>query len=170
MKLFTREEVAAIKKEYDFREREVSSGESSVFTVYDLDSADNYESEANLDKSQVLAPFNTTEPDEEEFIESIKPLVVKKAIRFMPKLREANRQYERDNNSRIDNGVYVHSMTFKQRVEAAQHISRTTSSQIDKGIMEEMEKMGFDKDFVRDSLSKNLHNCATTCHSLLAED
>eukprot|EP00826_Nyctotherus_ovalis_P026844 TRINITY_DN2093_c0_g1_i11.p1 TRINITY_DN2093_c0_g1~~TRINITY_DN2093_c0_g1_i11.p1 ORF type:complete len:213 (+),score=29.98 TRINITY_DN2093_c0_g1_i11:136-774(+) len=169
--LFTQEEMAAIRREYDFRERGAGSEDSSVFTVHNLDTTDKDESEVDLSKSQVLAPFNTNEPDGNEFIESITPLVVKKStIKFLSKLREVNRQYERDNNSNIDNGIYVKSMAFKQPVKTALPISRTTSNQIDRGIVEEMEKMGFERDFIKDSLSNNFHNCATTCYFLLSEN
>lgn len=55
-----------------------------------------------------MAPYNSKEPNENIFIEAISPMIIsKKAIKFCPKLREINRQYERNNNSKLDNGVYL---------------------------------------------------------------
>lgn len=135
-----------------------------------MDTTNKDDSDSDISKSQVLAPFNTVESSANEFIESIEPLVVKNDIKFSSKLREVNRQYERNNNSNIDNGIYVKSMTLKQPIKSANVKSRATLNQINNKVLEQMLKMGFEKDFIQNSLNRNLHNCATTCYYLLCED
>ena len=185
--LFTEEEISCIKKEYDFKERNkdksISEDESSVFTVHNLDTTVNNENEADLSKSAILAPFNSNEPNEQSFIESVQPLIIsKKAIKFCSKLREIDRQYERDNNSKIDNGVYLQSAISAlsspsspkgshlglTRSTASSTMMQSFTSQIDKSILNQMEKMGFDRSFTLTSLNSNVHNSATTCYYLLA--
>jgi len=96
--------------------------------------------------------------------------VTKKGIKFSSKLREVDRQYERDNNSNIDNGIYVRSMIFKEPTKSTSPISRAASNQANNKALEEMERMGFERAFVKNSLEKNMHNSATTCYYLLTED
>jgi hypothetical protein len=107
--LFNEEEVHSIRREYDFKERlkDASvSDTSSIFTVHNLDTENSEDTE--MSKSIVLAPYNTNESDEEELLSRVEPLVIsKRIIKFSSKLREVDRQYEKDNNSNIDNGIYV---------------------------------------------------------------
>ena len=110
--MFSKEEIRSIKEEFDYRERlkdqSANEDEVSIFTVHNLDTTESAENGADLSKSTILAPFNSNEPREQEFIESVKPLVVaKRTLKFSSKLREIDRQYERNNNSKLDNGVYV---------------------------------------------------------------
>lgn len=104
----------AIRQEYSFKEhsKEDSISDdtgSSIFTEHKLDTTENdAENDPDLSKSTVLAPFNSLEPNGDEFIESVsKKAVNKRAIKFHSKLREFDRKYERNNNSQLDNGVYV---------------------------------------------------------------
>ncbi len=194
--LFTEEEINAIKKEYDYKERQkdnsVSAEESSVFTVHGLNTtAENNDSESDLSKSAILAPFNSNEPDERSFVDSVQPLVISKhTIKFCSKLREIDRQYERDNNSKIDNGVYVqaallasppispkssgtkglHAGLTRSTAGSSTTQSSTPTNQLDKNVLEQMERMGFDRSFVIASLNGNVHNSATTCYYLMAEE
>eukprot|EP01022_Parablepharisma_sp_SALTPOND_P028334 TRINITY_DN70811_c2_g1_i1.p2 TRINITY_DN70811_c2_g1~~TRINITY_DN70811_c2_g1_i1.p2 ORF type:complete len:900 (+),score=54.88 TRINITY_DN70811_c2_g1_i1:3575-6274(+) len=109
--IFAAEEIENIMNEYRFKSQDKdssdSSANSSVFTEHKLDTAEN-ESENDLSKSTVLAPFNSVEQDAGQFFESIvNEIVPKKMLKFSSKLREYDRKYERDNNSQLDNGVYV---------------------------------------------------------------
>jgi len=110
--LFSEDEVHSIKKEYDFKERlkDTSvSDTSSIFTIHNLDTENSDDTE--MSKSVVLAPYNTNESDEEELLNNVEPLIIsKRAIKFSSKLREVNRQYEKDNNSNIDNGIYINPL------------------------------------------------------------
>eukprot|EP00826_Nyctotherus_ovalis_P044005 TRINITY_DN4706_c0_g1_i14.p2 TRINITY_DN4706_c0_g1~~TRINITY_DN4706_c0_g1_i14.p2 ORF type:complete len:110 (-),score=20.43 TRINITY_DN4706_c0_g1_i14:100-429(-) len=109
-------------------------------------------------------------------MEEMKELIVsRKSVKFCSKLREVDRQYERDNNSNIDNGVYVQGLggmgSFKGHSAHSTEANtlQTYSSQISKKILTTMEGMGFDQLFVISSLNTNAHNCASTCYHLLAE-
>ena len=61
-------------------------------------------------KSIVLAPFNSTltHISQELYLrEDIKDLIIdKKSIKFAVKAKEIDRQYEKNNNADLDNGVY----------------------------------------------------------------
>jgi hypothetical protein len=168
----------AIKKEYDFKERLNGSSfseESSLFTVHNLDTSENNEASDDLSKSDVLAPFNTNEDNSDKFLKSIEPMIVsRKMLKFSSKLREVNRKYERDNNSNIDNGVYIQGTQLgSPRMYSAKSTATTTiqtaSNQIDKQVLEKMERMGFDKTFVLSSLNSGVHNNATTCYYLMVD-
>jgi hypothetical protein len=54
-----------------------------------------------------LAPFNSTQTDKSEasFI-SPEEIVPKSIVKFKAKVREVDRQFERNNNCEVDNGVY----------------------------------------------------------------
>lgn len=82
----------------------------------------------DLTKSTILAPFNTPEPEEKKFIIKIqKQLINKKIIKFSSKLREFDRRYERENNSQLDNGVYVQVVNDTQSPKTG---SSTTKSKV----------------------------------------
>ena len=169
-----------IKKEYDFRERvkcDCSMEESSIFTVHNLDTTDMNGSEDDLSKSSILAPFNSNETDEDKFMKSVEPMIVsRKIIKFCSKLREANRQYERDNNSNIDNGVYVQQVFTNSKHKSystkstASNTMQSCSNQINIKVVAKMEQMGLGKSFVLDSLKGNMHNNATACYYLLCDN
>lgn len=61
-------------------------------------------------RSVILAPFNSTISDDVHITENRKQmkelLAPRKAIKFIGKLVELNRQYELNNNAELDNGVY----------------------------------------------------------------
>jgi len=61
-------------------------------------------------KSVILAPFNSTRSNIDENFhmrKSVQELLIdKKNIKFAPKVKEVDRQYEANNNAELDNGVY----------------------------------------------------------------
>ena len=67
-------------------------------------------------KSIILAPFNSTVSEmngEEEsktpyvWPEEIRKMIVpKRVLKFAPKVKDLDRQYEHNNNADLDNGVY----------------------------------------------------------------
>ncbi len=136
-----------------------------------------------MSRSVILAPFNSLEQDQSAAQENARGLILpKKVIKFRSKLRELNRRYERDNNSKLDNGVYVQSavsVAIKKGDEKASrarisHLSNIVGTSehdhgVDRGILKSMETMGFDKSFVLASLDHNELNSATTLYYLLAE-
>lgn len=83
-------------------------------TEYALDTKN---SEANCDllknnstKSVILAPFNSTFSDKDspfDWSDSVKELIVpRRCLKFAPRCKDLNRQYEQNNNDELDNGVY----------------------------------------------------------------
>jgi len=55
-------------------------------------------------KSVILAPFNTSE--EQLDLNESDVQIEKAKIKFLPNVREYDRQFERNNNGELDNGVY----------------------------------------------------------------
>ena len=90
-----------------------------IFTEHNLDTKTNVGSllKNASTKSIILAPFNSTvseigideEGKEKPFIwpEEVRKLIVpKKVLKFAPKVKDLDRQYEHNNNADLDNGVY----------------------------------------------------------------
>jgi len=108
--LFSQEEIDSIKKEYSYKQKSQENSinedsNSSIFTEHNLDTTEN---DQDLSKSTILAPFNSIESKETIFMERVKRIAQnKKVIKFNSKIRECDRKYERNNNSKLDNGVYV---------------------------------------------------------------
>ena len=134
--------------------------------------------DTNLDasKSLILAPYNTGNEEQDEFISSIERKVInKKTIKFASKLRELNRRYERNNNSNIDNGIYVKSVLSKYTNKASierlimNNPEEGYQSEINDKILAKMVKFGFNKEGVIASINSNLHNSMTTCYYLFLE-
>jgi hypothetical protein len=59
-------------------------------------------------RSIILAPFNSTINEESQLShQQIKKLLLSPShLKFNPRCREVNRQYEQNNNAQLDNGVY----------------------------------------------------------------
>jgi hypothetical protein len=91
-------------------ERLEESSDASILTEHDLDSmntsfADNG---MELSKSTVLGPFNSLDNSSCSILQKLdEECGLGKKIKFKSKLREVDRKYERDNNSKVDNGMYV---------------------------------------------------------------
>jgi hypothetical protein len=114
------------------KDRTTNEDDVSIFTVHNLDTSESAENGADMSKSTILAPFNSNEPHEQEFVESVTPLVVpKRTLKFSSKLREFDRQYERNNNSKLDNGVYVSAPSNPGAKDKTQPFSKGSSH--DKG-------------------------------------
>jgi len=82
-------------------------------TEHDLDTKNSMEEGQLLNqstKSVILAPFNSTfscKSGNFSWSSSIKALIVpRKHLRFLPRCKDLNRQYEQNNNDELDNGVY----------------------------------------------------------------
>jgi len=110
--IFTEEEIDSIRNEYRFNalaNENLDESQSSIFTEHKLDTTEiDPENDPDLSKSAILAPFNTVENNPAEFLKQIEDKYLpKKTIKLHSKLREFDRRYERNNNSQLDNGVYV---------------------------------------------------------------
>ncbi len=82
--------------------------ECTLFTEHNLDSTQNELTKNITTKSIILAPFNSTRTHiSEEATEIVDTnLRDKAAIKFGAKVRDIDRQYEKNNNCELDNGVY----------------------------------------------------------------
>jgi len=111
--VFTNEEQELIKKEYTYNDssrqvRKDTLDPVDCFTEHNLDSI--YNSLKNHStKSVILAPFNSTHSKivspldliDQEMLES-----KHQVLQFSKRCREVDRQYEFNNNGKLDNGVY----------------------------------------------------------------
>ena len=87
-----------------------------MFTEHMLDSTQNSILKNCETKSVILAPFNSTKSnlqDENEYqppqelSDSIKELMEsRRIIKYGPRVRDIDKQYEINNNADLDNGVY----------------------------------------------------------------
>jgi len=98
--------------------------EEPLFTEHALDSTTNALMKNCTTKSVILAPFNSTrthlvrEQEEDQDVlpdegDNIPPLEIdrdlivdKRVIKYAPRVKDINRQYELNNNCEVDNGVY----------------------------------------------------------------
>lgn len=107
--LFTAQEKETIEKEYCCYRKEKRPGETgSLFTEQNIDSTQNELTRNNTSKSVILAPFNSTLTHQSEADSFDSRLVQdnKAIINFGAKVRDVDRQYEKNNNGDVDNGVY----------------------------------------------------------------
>lgn len=124
--IFNDEEKEVIRSEFTYndpsrfnRNEKVNRNEEpwDVFTELNLDSMNQTLRNAST-KSLILAPFNSSMSDVEEFFrESFKmaPIQAKKStIKFAARCRDQDRQYEINNNAELDNGVY-HKFVYSSK-------------------------------------------------------
>ena len=116
--IFKDEEKEVIRSEFTYndpsrfnRNERVNVEEEpwDCFTELNLDSMNQTLRNAS-EKSLILAPFNSTMSDVDQFFRSIlsmAPMEPKKDIlKFAARCRDQDRQYEINNNAELDNGVY----------------------------------------------------------------
>ena len=86
-----------------------SAYESDAFIDAALETIYNSELKNAETKSVILAPFNSTKSHIEtdlEFFEQVKEMIQeKRCIKFAPRVRDLDKQYEANNNADLDNGV-----------------------------------------------------------------
>lgn len=119
--LFTKEEKENIAKEFTNSKRQnrnasienvTSTVESDWFTEQNIDMTQSELTKNITSKSVILAPFNSTitDKDDDEISEKspikIGPIYHKRVIKLSAQVREIDRQYEKNNNCEVDNGVY----------------------------------------------------------------
>lgn len=108
VQLFSETEKEKIKKEYCYERRSHDDDSQTLFTEQNIDSTFNELTKNISTKSVVLAPFNSTQshnseaeiPGEEKIYKEKKEI-----IKFAAKVRDIDRQYEKNNNEDIDQGV-----------------------------------------------------------------
>ena len=115
--MFTKEEKENIEKEFTYSKRinrnqntleaMTSTIESDWFTEQNIDCSQSELTKNITSKSVILAPFNSTLTDHSEQPSISKELIAeRRVIKLCAKIREIDRQYEKNNNCEVDNGVY----------------------------------------------------------------
>jgi len=104
--LFTEVEKETIRKEYSYVKKSTNGTDTgTLFTEQNIDSTQNELTKNATTKSVILAPFNSTQSDFSNSNNA--PAVEKKCvIKFGAKVRDVDREYEKNNNGDLDNGVY----------------------------------------------------------------
>ena len=111
--LFSEKEKEVIIKEFCYSRRlnrntvEESREETSIFTEHNLETSMNDLTKNISSKSIILAPFNSTKTELSSIHLSVEDMIEdRKVLKLGTKVREVDRQYERNNNCELDNGVY----------------------------------------------------------------
>ncbi len=115
--MFTEQEKETIKNEFSYsdqdrlnrNETQNAGGHQDLFTEHMLDSTNNSLMKNCTTKSVILAPFNSTKSDinAPALNESMMALMQSKGcLKFAPRVRDIDKQYEINNNAELDNGVY----------------------------------------------------------------
>ena len=114
MNLFTNaEKILLSKSNIDFR---YANKEDLIenFTLKNLDSLQDTDNQNVNTKSFILAPFNSSLKKEESFLNK-DILIENEAIRMIGKAKDANRNYELNNNGEIDNGILINQPEGKEK-------------------------------------------------------
>jgi serine/threonine protein kinase len=110
-------------------------------------------------------------------------LVEKDLIEYSIKAKEFNFQYELNNNKEVDNGVLINSKSFANSSSSSFSNANTNRNEIENGykgleyiskdkieeILNQIECMGYDRDYVLRSVKNNLLNHASTIFFLLIQ-
>ena len=112
-----------------------------IFTEHGLDTKTNQNSllKNASTKSIILAPFNSTISDFDEGnkecykwpTEVMQMIIHKRVIKFNPKVKDIDRQYEQNNNADLDNGVYNNFANDEEEQKNSQDGSNHSSSSQD---------------------------------------
>ena len=186
IELLNAEEKNSIKKDF-FREHKTKEEDESIFTEYNLDATSKELGQNVSSKSIILAPFNTTDDKSETSIID-KSIIGKDRLIFSSKVRELNRQYERNNNCELDIGIYKDvSKPKKGSVSKPQRECVSTPSElnlrrtiplftmpkplmINEEVCKKMECFGFPHNVIVESLKANEMNHATATYFLLLDE
>eukprot|EP00826_Nyctotherus_ovalis_P037573 TRINITY_DN3435_c0_g3_i1.p1 TRINITY_DN3435_c0_g3~~TRINITY_DN3435_c0_g3_i1.p1 ORF type:complete len:828 (+),score=213.76 TRINITY_DN3435_c0_g3_i1:497-2980(+) len=194
--LFTSEEKEALEKQYCHTKR--NSDSNTLFTEQNVDSTFDEQLKNNTSKSAILAPFNSTRsnPDSSrDYVDSGWPIQEKREVLcFAAKARDIDRQYERNNNGDIDNGVYnkfvcesterspseVFSSSesglsdvytelarVKPKPNICLRFNEKKTVVIDESTLRTMEAFGYPQQYVAKCLNSNEFNHATATYYLL---
>ena len=192
--IFAKEEIETIAKEYMY------INDESLFTEQHVDSTENDLEKNVTSKSNILAPFNTSKNEDSIEKFSVKEIINEKKdlIKFSDKVRDIDRQYEKNNNAEIDNGVYNKlisaSSESENLIESDQSRNISMSIEdfeedkfvneneddeealnpieeniVDNDILQRMEDFGYSKEYMLECIRNKVLNYATTTYYLLLE-
>ena len=175
---------------------------------FDIKNLDTEEENFNLNiktKSIILAPFNSSISIDEDESNSYEEkendfknpdLIIKNGIiKFAPKVRDLNRNYELNNNQEIDNGIIILSYDSDEKVKkdkSPNDISYNSKAQskpfspvvekennniinnknndiFNEKILEKIKNLGYSKEYVKKCINNKEFNYATTTYKLLSK-
>ena len=114
MNLFTNaEKVLLSKSNIDFK---YANKEDLIenFTLKNMDSLQDTENQNINTKSFILAPFNSSLKKSDNFLNQ-DILIENEVIKIIGKAKDANRNYELNNNGEIDNGILINQIEPKEK-------------------------------------------------------
>ena len=122
--LFTNaEHILLAKSNVDYRDINNKEDMIENFELRNLDTANENLNINIKTKSYILAPFNTSLTEYDFYDDSINDLnnpdlvIRNNIIKFPPKVRDLNRNYELNNNQEIDNGIVISPQESEEKVK-----------------------------------------------------
>lgn len=108
--IFTNIEEEQMKRDFTCNNAQRYNRNEADFTEYDLNTTESSCEliKNNSEKSIILAPFNSTLTHiSQDLRDSVKELIINhRIVKFHQRVKEIDRQYEKNNNCELDNGVY----------------------------------------------------------------
>lgn len=130
---------------------------STLFTEYNIETTQN-ENDLSNSKSTILAPFNSTNSiNSEDLFFNNDILISRNIIKFNPKLRDIDRNYERNNNGELDNGVYVECEYSNYSENLPEHRMEPNNPKTNDKESKSRSKNGGKTHHLKDSAIKNLN-------------
>lgn len=131
--LFSSEEMEQLNKEYNYGcdRVKLSDDVDTLFTEHNVDSTMNELTKNNTSKSLILAPFNSSASEGSEDEEDLRIKEKGEMIRFGAKVKDIDRQYEKNNNGDVDNGVYNKFVCESSNDASRREVSSVESSESD---------------------------------------
>eukprot|EP00826_Nyctotherus_ovalis_P001168 TRINITY_DN10153_c0_g2_i6.p1 TRINITY_DN10153_c0_g2~~TRINITY_DN10153_c0_g2_i6.p1 ORF type:complete len:502 (+),score=131.79 TRINITY_DN10153_c0_g2_i6:28-1506(+) len=200
VKLFTDSEKESLKSDFanarkTFRNQPLLPTESDWFVEQNIDVSSSELTRNVTARSLVLAPFNTTERNSGRAEE----ICDRRVIKFGAKVKEIDRQYEKNNNCEVDNGVYnecwdksddsslssdsddsledeiilINEPLPKPIDQSIKNLLLDSlapkQAAVDKRIVNCIAELGYPKEYVMEGLEKSWRNYATTSYFLLSK-
>ena len=203
--LFTNaENILLAKSNVDYSD--INNKENMVenFDIKNLDTEEENVNQNIVTKSIILAPFNSSVSFEEDEDESIikdnfdfnnPDLKIRNGIiKFSPKAKDLNRNYELNNNQEIDNGIIILSYDSEEKdkkdkspydgsynskfqikqfslLGEIEYNNKNTINKknnvLNEKILEKIIILGYDKDYVKKCINNKEFNYATATYKLL---
>jgi hypothetical protein len=144
-------------------------------------------------KSNILAPYNTMKQyvlsSEEDLDDKYSNQIdlENNIIFFVNKVKEFNRNYELNNNGECDNGILINTKTSNSASSIFNNSNLNLNDNYDEGdngknyfyqikedeeikkqkILNKIEELGYEKNYILDKINKNELNHATTVYFLM---
>ena len=192
--LFTKAELSLMSKTYiDYRYAKIEDIQEN-FTLSNLNVDEISKEEINhTTKSNILAPYNTMKQyvlsNEEDLDDKYSNQIglENNNIFFVNKVKEFNRNYELNNNGECDNGILINTKTSNSASSIFNNSNLNLNDNYDEGdngknnfykikedeeikkqkILNKIEELGYDKNYILDKINKNELNHATTVYFLM---